>query len=310
MTEQEREQILALYQAAVDDLEQEDYEAALHKAASLREVGFSGAYEIEAHVHRERHDLNRALAVLRQAPPQVFVLQLLLGSTLCDLGRHQEAIAVYESARTLPNSDQQAVDFNLAISYARMAQHEQALRRCPQPDEGDMREACLSLRVGSLCQLEQWHEAAQLAQQALRSGALQESAPFWYALALQAWRVRANQAETLRLGLCALRAAPYHEPTERLLREALGSDSQRFRLMAHGIWHQEVDGYLPCFYRTFFVEAPDLPSAQRLAAEQEPPEVRAGMVWQEVETMGPFPSGVGLIAVSGHLFYDPQTVTP
>lgn len=298
------DEVYALFDSAFEDLEDEEYESALAKAAELRKARFTGALEVEALVHRAQGDLQKALSVLQEAPSQVWALQLLLGSTLCDLARYDEALEVYSRCRALENADIAAVAYNESITLSRLGRWDDVLERVPDGEE-ELRYPSLGLRVEALGHLQRYGEAAELSERVLAEElSIEQQSTFWLARARYAWKHAADRKPTIDFAIKSLQGDAWNREAMELLREAGGEDSRRYRLMARGRWHTPLEGEEepPDFFRIFDVEAPTLAEAQSLAVSLEPEAVRSSVTWDKVEDFGPCPSGLGVIHAWGHFF--------
>lgn len=285
-----------LFEQAIDDLERGDYSKALAKAQKMRKQRYSGAFEVEARVWLAQDQLEKALAVLQEAPVEVFILQLMRATTLSELGRYSEAREVYARARQCPGADASAVDYNEAVTLMMEGQLAAALRLCPTADDP----ACLGLRVSLLTQLGEYQQAGALA----RKGG--EGPVFCEALAFEAWYLKGQRAEALELAERALALDSGLQKALELVRELTPCDSRRFRLTIQGTWHEPVGKFVPQFYRNFLVEAPSQAEALERARCEEPEPVRASIGLESLEDLGEYPAGRGIIWRSGHLFFPPD----
>lgn len=295
-----------LFDQAMEDVEQGRFEPALEKARKLRKGRFSGAFEVEARVYLAKKQPERALESLREAPEQVFILQLMLATTLSDLGQYPEAFEVYARARKCPQADATALDYNEAVTLMLSGRIQEALRLCPAAT-GELAIPCLALRATLLSQTGDHAGAAALAGSALEcEPPEQEAAAFWQALAAAAWHLRRAKGEAMEAAERALCLNNLFEAPVELLRQIDSCSSQRFFLTIRGIWHEKVDGQVMHFFRMLHLEAPTLDDALHFARQQEPLEVRESMALEEVQELGAYPAGRGLLWSSGHLFFPPE----
>src|SRR5579885_2685525 len=111
-------------------LEIGEYERALRAARELREMDHTAAFEIEARARWGLEDHERAITVLEEgveAAPDLYVLWDYLASFLSDEGRYEEALQSYYRSKECSDAPSEAVDFNIAVIYARQGRHERAL---------------------------------------------------------------------------------------------------------------------------------------------------------------------------------------
>ncbi len=169
-----RRRALALYDEASRKLDEYKYDEALKIARKLRKLHFSGAYEIEGRVHLAEDRDEEAARVLREGvtfAPSVWINWLLLGSSLSELSRFDEALDAYDHAAQCEKADLDLIDLNRAVIASRREDFSAALHHLDdirEPEKESLRLKAISLRVDALRQLERIDEAEKLATRTLR----------------------------------------------------------------------------------------------------------------------------------------------
>ena len=99
-------------------------------ADSLIEQGYSGGYDLKARCHDARGENGLAIDVLERgvrSAPRVPILWDLLGEHYSNDGRFSDALSAFQQARHA-GGDESLSNYNLAVTYGRMGEFEQALR--------------------------------------------------------------------------------------------------------------------------------------------------------------------------------------
>jgi len=220
-----------LYQQARTFIDQGKLEAALKLAQQLRDMEFTGAYEIEAMVYRARRNFERAAEVLEDGLADgayVWPNLLLLGSTYSDLGRLNDAMDIYDQTLQCPGVDADWVHYNRAIALGHVDMIEDALAACPS-DPGDPQLTGLVdiLRLGLLNELGRQPKVIELAEFLLEeiesSGGEVEGLPpraevhYQYAWAL--WYGMKEPGPARKQAALALRYDPKHKDAQVIIDE-------------------------------------------------------------------------------------------
>jgi tetratricopeptide (TPR) repeat protein len=147
---------------SADDLMSEAFEAldsrkpkaALKIARKLRRMRYSGSFEVQALAYVKLGEPSRAIDVLREGTttcPDVWILWQLLGNSLSDAGRFEEAFEAYERGLSAREPYPESLNLNYAIALLRSGQAMQARDRIrPILDAPDFRERDGSLRARML----------------------------------------------------------------------------------------------------------------------------------------------------------------
>ncbi len=117
-----------IYDRARRQIREEEYAKALWWARILRQLRFSGAYEVEALVFREQGKLSEAASSLEEGireAPGVWLLHNLLGSTYIDKGR-------YDEAGLCQGAEPEFGRYNQSVVLRRQGLLEEALDLCPE----------------------------------------------------------------------------------------------------------------------------------------------------------------------------------
>lgn len=169
-----RKRALRLYDEAWERLSAHAYHDALAIARKLRKLRFSGAYEIEgrAYMALEQHDdAVRVLSEGVKIAPSVWINWLLLGSSLSNVGRYDDALHAYDRAASCERADVDNIEVNRAV--VKMRQHDQSaaldhLDRVAKYESESARLYAVALRVTCLRELGREAEAEELGGRTLR----------------------------------------------------------------------------------------------------------------------------------------------
>ncbi|MBM4383338.1 MAG: hypothetical protein FJ091_08185 [Deltaproteobacteria bacterium] len=134
-------------------LEEGEFKKALTVATQLKELRWSGGFEIEARAHAGLGDLARATACLEsgvEVAPDAWANWQLLGSYRSDRGDFIGAEVAYTRALSCPGADQDAITLNRAILATRQADPERALRLASEVRHPDLAARTISVRMRAL----------------------------------------------------------------------------------------------------------------------------------------------------------------
>lgn len=116
------------YASALNKLSRSDEAIAACQRAQQLDDQSIVANQLLAQIHRDRREFEQALKILRSLSSEVkwdARHHLLTGTTLSDLGRHQEAIPEFLNCLTLDHANREAYS-QMAFSLAKLRQYKQA----------------------------------------------------------------------------------------------------------------------------------------------------------------------------------------
>jgi hypothetical protein len=199
MAQETRQDTQRLYGEAMGKLDDQAYDEAIALGERLKDLGFSGGFEVIALARGGQKDLPGAVAELREGvvvAPSVWLLWHLLGNYLSDLDQVDEALEAYTAALACPRSDRATIHYNRAIAFRRAGRYQEALAAADEVSS----EPCLRLATGlrlALLNLLGRHEEALAAVEGRPFRGHARSPPGVPGAARQP---RSNPAESVRLG--------------------------------------------------------------------------------------------------------------
>lgn len=301
-TDENHDRVLETYGEAMQCLREGDSGRAAELGASLKEARFSGAFEVLALAHLDEDLPEEAEKILREGTaiaPHVWVLWQLLGSTLSDLARYEEADDAYRRALACPHVDADAVNANRAILRLREGRHADVISVAAKIASEPARTHARIARVDALGCLGRWGEAIADGESLVRELAARDDensndgleARARVELALAYWRGR-NDAAGARAMLAPARQAsgPVLAEVARAELEIdprTSPNARRYRLMIEGRWPEpDEDGVALGFVRTLEVVAEDPSAAMAFAATYVIAEARSSLVVDECHDDG------------------------
>ena len=295
-----------LFEKALELLDNGKFERALKTAGRLRELRFSGAFEIEALAYRGMGQLEKAASALEQgvkATPSLWSLHNLLGNTYSDLGLYDKAMAAFTAGEACEGADSDVLRFNQSLVLDRQGLHAQALEICPlHPHSPDLRTHCTHHRLDLLNKLDRHNEVLELTAAILES----MDAETHYQRGRALWAL-SHRADALEQAVLSLRADFSLSPrAQRLLEEIADPASllcRRYFLRVQGKLdkrkHKAAGFFVVCQ-----VVAEDLETAQAIYRADESPELADQLSVIESEDLGPFPVEYrGVFHKLGRAFY-------
>jgi tetratricopeptide (TPR) repeat protein len=310
-----------LYAEARELVENGSYEEALAIAQKLRELRYSGAYEIEGLAYAKRGNNEEAVRVLREGlelAPGVWLNWMLLGSCLSNLGRYDEALLAYDRAAACEHAEPPVIALNRAIVAGRQGDYEAALRQLDTVHEYEsvtMRLRATGTRIDTLHHLGREAEAEDLASRTLHewrdSNATEGKVDIGeIAILLGQMRLeRGENPERLRREANDWWRLTRHEPLLWLIRDLrpLSSpDGQYFRLVLQGKFTPERAAELDAqgFFASVDVVAGSVEEALALYLELEGAEEGLEVTVEEAEALEPRPGGrIGVYGAQGRVYY-------
>lgn len=296
-------------------------EEALEVGEKLKQLGYSGAFEVMALAHQALGEGDKAIAVLNEGlekAPHVWVLWHLLGNLLSDKGEHTEAQHAYEMALACPTVNKSWVNYNLAVLRGRQGRYEEALDTCLHITSDELRTAVRLLTASLLNSLGRHDEAIQLAEEMIAEISAQEepseedlrSLGTAYAelsrglyegkdvrdLALEAafTALTFNKSDWLALKMI------------RDIRDRRVEDSRWFKVVIEGRWYEPFEGRkeLPGFFSSYELVAGSREQCLDLIKEIEHEKVRDSLAVEQIETLEPAPGEpLGVYWRSGYAFF-------
>ena len=161
-----------LMHQALELIEEDQFAAAHEIARQLEELRYSGAFEVAARAYLGEGEPEEAVAVLQRGlelAPEVWSNWQLLGNTLSDLGRFDDAAAAYERAWACPAKDPDSLRFNQAVLASRRGQAEQVLALAATLVDPELRLMVVPARLRALQALGRPEEAEKLGAATLAS---------------------------------------------------------------------------------------------------------------------------------------------
>lgn len=159
-----------LMHQALELIEDEQFAAAHEIAGQLEELRYSGAFEVAARAFIGEGEPEQAAAVLQRGlalAPEVWSSWQLLGNTLSDLARYDEAAAAYERAWACPLHDADSLRFNEAVLASRRGDPERVLALAAQVADPELRLMTVPVSLRALDSLDRTEEAEKLGAQSL-----------------------------------------------------------------------------------------------------------------------------------------------
>lgn len=154
-----------LMHQALDLIEEERYGAAREIARQLEELRFSGAFEVAARAFLGEGEPELAVAELERGlelAPEVWSNWQLLGNTLSDLGRYEEAAGAYGRAFACPVHDADSLHFNQTVLASRRGEPEKVLALAEAIADGELLLLAAPARMRALAALGRPEEAEKL----------------------------------------------------------------------------------------------------------------------------------------------------
>jgi tetratricopeptide (TPR) repeat protein len=154
-----------LMHQALELIEEENFAAAHEIARQLEELRYSGAFEVAARAFLGEGEPEQAVAALERGlalAPEVWSSWQLLGNTLSDLGRYDEAAAAYEKAWACPRHDADSLRFNQAVLASRRGEPEEVLALADKVGDAELRLLAVPARMRALEALGRPGEAEKL----------------------------------------------------------------------------------------------------------------------------------------------------
>ena len=314
-----RDHVLRTYEQAMQRLDRGDYEGALRDGESIRDAGFSGAFEVLACAHLGLGDHAAAIAVLREGTrlaPGVWVLWKLLGDALSDARAYGEAHEAYGRAAGCPHADAALIAYNRAILFAREARYDEALAQCAalRGPGWEARGRALEVAVlndagrcdDALAAADAFDAAARAHADDGSVEALRRQVGGQRARAL--WHGRRDRAGALAAAHVAVEGG-FDAGAAAVLREIADlrtRTSRRLRVMLQGRSGVPIEGTTrhPGFFRVFDVVADTPDEALGFAAAFHPEGERATLRVEAVAHAEPAPDAPkGVYAASGYSYF-------
>lgn len=296
-------------------------EEALAVGEKLKEIGYSGAFEVMALAHQTMGETDKAISVLNEGlekVPHVWVLWHLLGNLLSDKGEYTEAQHAYDMALACPGVNKPWVHYNIAVLLGRQGLYEDGLDRCLLVTGDDLRLARRTLSASLMNSLRRHEEAIGLAEEIIAevSAAAEPSdedmrsmATAYAELSRGLWEGRADRDGALDTARKALSLNKSDWLALRMLRDItarVSENSTWFKIVVEGRWHEAFEGEkdVPGFFSSYELVAESAEQCLEYIKEVEPPEVRDSLKLEQVEQLETCPGEPqGVYWRSGYAFF-------
>jgi tetratricopeptide (TPR) repeat protein len=304
-----------LHDEALAAIDRGEHAAARAIAARLRDMRWSGAFEIEALAARREGDLETALRALDEGTslaPGAWLLHQLRGITLDDLGRHADAVAAFDAGLRCEGAWTASLRWNRAIARERSGDTGGALADAESvledPSAAPFVLDALRLAIDALAALKRTDHAIRLVRTfasaiPAEQGQARAQLAAFEALAL----VRAGAAQEEVLAKCdeAIEGwASRREVGDALAAIAGGADVDScWRITISGPRPPDVDPDVEGYFRSVEVRAATEADARALACRLEPSSVRAALEVERCEPLEPRRGKPGVVAAHGRVFY-------
>jgi len=302
------------YSEAMRLINKSDYARAKSIGEELLRIQFSGGWEVLALVERGQGNMGAALRVLQEGVecvPSVWSLWKLLGDTLSDLKRFDEAFSAYQNAISLGGADEASVRYNWALALARAGKADEALDqlRWTHAGSGPLQWRIPALVASVLGDLRRFDEAIAACSAALAAISDENGEGHAQLLGAKA-RVLLLKGDSADARAMALEAVSKRFVAEGawVLREIAPLRSlaaKSWRIIVKGRWPRPVDGETAVgFFRTFELVADEPDEAMTYIRPFEPLQAGDSLKVESIECRGPAadqPKGV--YWASGHIFH-------
>lgn len=305
-----------LYAEGRELIDKQQYDAAMKIAGRLRELRYSGAYELEGLACQGLDRNEDAVHVLREGlaiAPNVWLNWLLLGSCLSNLGRYDEALAAYDRAEECPHGDPSVIHLNRAVVALRKGEPARSLEFLEQVHTHPVEAG--GARVAALRALGRNQEAEETAMRILsdwqktdRTAARNDIGEIALMLC-EIRRERGEDSSALRAFAIDYWRATHCESLLWLIRDLdlrTSPRAQYFRLTLAGrVAPSAVKGFGAAgFWMSADAVADTAEEALAFVLELKPPEPDVEVSIEKAEAMEPRPEGPkGVYATTGRVFY-------
>lgn len=315
-----------LMKQAFEALDRGKPKAALKIAKTLKRMRYSGSFEIQALAHIDLGDLPKAIDVLREGTetcPGVWSLWQLLGNSLSDARRFDEAFEAYERGLKADDPFVESLDLNLAIALLRSGRAAEArarigpIIRAPRFKEleGSLRARMLVLELEALRKLDRCNDAVavfvSMGSENFGDDAGAELSMLWLEYARSLFELgRRQDAEkaavrSVRFNVRNEEALPY---LREIRRAPASLRTNRYRLLVRGQWiasSNDTDKTATGFFANYTVCADSEEEALGLVAELQPEEVRNLRI-EEAKFVDTIAEPKGVYSASGYVFYSEE----
>jgi tetratricopeptide (TPR) repeat protein len=278
-----------------------DPDGALKVAAQLEELRYTATFELAALAHVQRGDLDAAIAVLRRGleiAPLAWPNWQLLGNTLSDLRRYEEAALAYEQALECPDARPSSIRLNQAILASRRGMPDQALMYLDQVQEPALALPATGVRVQALVEAGRSDEALRIGEALLDDSPSDEPQQLACLAAAVGKARRARGATPEAILAFALDALDrYDRNNPQLLALIRAADNQRSPRSRH--FRLTVDAKIPFrdplsrmgkgYVVTYDVVAESIEQALGFVERMESPAVRGNLQVDEHEIIDDSP---------------------
>lgn len=300
----------------IDELQKDGWEAldarnytkAQRKGRALIRKRHSSGFEILALAQSAMGQMADAAATLQAGVakvPSVAILWHLLGSTLSECGRYEEALCAYEKALACDAEDADAIAYNRGVVLEKMQRYDEvlALVEIHTGETEKIKLLFLGLKLGTLnklgrhsevlpaaTQLELFENAGKTAEDPIEEsgyyllnggyapapGIQQEIARAWVEVATAQSALKYDSAVTIETAFRAIRSDMYNEKAQSLIRDLRNRKSintKTYTVLVNGILAGEPGEAATGFFTSFRVAAENPEEALNFIQEFEPSPV-------------------------------------
>lgn len=301
-----------------------EYAKAIKVGRRLRQLRYSGGFEILAMAYHKKDDIDKAVRVLKQGvrkAPNVWLLWQLLGNYLSDEGQNAEASRAYDKALKCPGANLDSINLNIAINLSRQGKRSKALRLCDSLEGSDwsIQARAFSLKTQLLVEQKNYDRAIRLGRRILRRMARKRRAnedsvasSICASVAMAYWNGKRKRSLSLEYIQRALEFDRTNADAMWLLREVNAKKSKKaqyFRVLAHGRWDGLMSNgrrYRPNFYTSYDLIAESTEEALKLIREFERSGIRNSLEIEEYKSLEGRPNDPkGIYAVTNLALYAP-----
>lgn len=302
-----------LHAEAIDRLSAGDVEGARAIADELRQMGWSGAFEILALAARQSGDLAGAVRILDEGvalAPGAWLLHQLRGNLLDALGRSDDALAAFDAALACPEPWVSSIRYNRAVTRLAAGDPGGALDDATHvfedPTSPPFGLDAIRVAVDALAKLHREGDAVSLVRTALAEGGAAARAPLEAIRARALARAERSIDEVREACALAIEGGAGSAELAGWLAPVV-EDERPLRLLK-----VIVEGETPRphpsaprmqFLRVLVVAAADDVEALLWAAAIEPVATRASMRIEKAEDQGPAEAPRGIRHATGRIAF-------
>lgn len=315
-----------LMKQAFEALDRGKPKAALKIAKALNRVKYSGSFEIQALAHVDLGNPSKAIDVLRegtQTCPGVWSLWQMLGNSLSDAGRFDEAFEAYERGLKADGPFEESLNLNFAIALLRAGQATEARERIGpilrasrfNELEGSLRARMHALELEALRKLNRLDDAIAvfdaIGNEGFGDDAGAELSMLWSEYA-RAHLELGHRHDAERAALRSVQFNVTNDDALALLREIrrapANSRTNRYRLLVQGQWidrSDHTDKNRTGFFTSYMVCADSEEEALGFVAELQP-EAATNLRIEEAKLVGKVTEPKGVYSATGRVFFSEE----